>query len=328
MALSNPSGREIVGEVFLNRGVPKEALNQVLSSLSDNSWKQYSKPIIEWWAFCLKRNISPCEASVNDILKFLAQVFDSCNTYSKLNTYRSAIALISSKNIGSDPIVKRFCKGAAAQKPQAPRYNSTWDPGIVLTYLGTLFPNETLSLEFLSKKLITLLALLTGHRMQTLALIRLSNIVFKPNEAQIKIPDRVKTSGVGREQPFLLIPKCNEKPNICALSTLKIYVSKTQDLRNDESFLCVTFRKPHHQATKQTLSRWVKQTLDASGIDVSKYKTHSTRHASTSAAKRQGVSSDTIRHVAGWTPGSQVFENFYNQPLDISSSFAECIYKS
>lgn len=90
--------------------------------------------------------------------KFLAKVFLYCNTYSKLNTYQSAISLISSTNVGTDETIQRFCKGAASQKPQAPKYDTTWDPKIVLSYLSSQDPNDALSLEHLFKKLLTLLA--------------------------------------------------------------------------------------------------------------------------------------------------------------------------
>ncbi|CAH0731008.1 unnamed protein product, partial [Brenthis ino] len=61
-------------------------------------------------------------------------------------------------------------------KPSQPKYSITWDPSIVLNYLSAQWPHEGLDLEILSKKVITLLALVTAHRVQTLALIKIPNI--------------------------------------------------------------------------------------------------------------------------------------------------------
>ncbi|VEN52736.1 unnamed protein product, partial [Callosobruchus maculatus] len=81
--------------------------------------------------------------------------------------------------------------------------------------------------------------------------------------------------------------------------------------------------KPFRQATKQTLSRWVKETLRLSGVDTSIFKAHSTRHAASSAALRLGVSIDTILQTAGWSEKSSVFANFYNRPLANATALAE-----
>lgn len=78
-----------------------------------------------------------------------------------------------------------------------------------------------------------------------------------------------------------------------------------------------------------TLSRWVKTLLSRSGINISEFSSHSTRHASTSTAKRNGVGIDVIRATAEWSKDSQVFAKFYNLPLmEEHSTFANAVLKS
>ncbi|KAJ8980421.1 hypothetical protein NQ317_018813 [Molorchus minor] len=62
--------------------------------------------------------------------------------------------------------------------------------------------------------------------------------------------------------------------------------------------------------------------LNRSGLDTSRFTAHSTRHASTSAAARKGVSYDTIRLAAGWTRRSSTFANFYDRPIIEDNDFA------
>nr|CAH7741810.1 unnamed protein product [Callosobruchus chinensis] len=50
------------------------------------------------------------------------------------------------------------------------------DPYPVLNYLSTLFPDDTLTLKDLTLKLVTLLLLTSGHRVQTLSKISVENI--------------------------------------------------------------------------------------------------------------------------------------------------------
>lgn len=49
-------------------------------------------------------------------------------------------------------------------RPGLPKYENTWDPSIVLSYVKKL-NSETIGLEILTQKLVTLLALATGQRL-------------------------------------------------------------------------------------------------------------------------------------------------------------------
>lgn len=190
-------------------------------------------------------------------------------------------------------------------------------PGIqksVLDYFRSKPPNEELTLEQISKKLITLLALVTGHRMQTFSLIKLENIIIKDKSIVIKIPNRIKTSSRNRSQPLLILPIYQET-KVCAASALIFYLQKTEQIRNSNQELFLSFRNPFKPVTCQTLSHWVKDTLNDSGIDTEVFTSHSTRHASTSAAKRSGIDIALIRKTAGWTKDSESFAKFYDKQI-------------
>ncbi|KAL0860714.1 hypothetical protein ABMA27_010051 [Loxostege sticticalis] len=256
------------------------------------------------------------DISITALLDFLSRCLKSGDSYGTLNNHRSAISLISSNCIGQDLRVKRFFKGAFRLKPSFPRYSVTWNPNIVLEHLSKLYPNDSLSLENITKKCTVLLALATGQRTQTLSLVKLPNITTYNERIVITITDLIKTSGAGRKQPILDLPFFRSNPSICPAATLISYVSPTTAIRPvSETRLLLTHKKPHKAASSQTIGRWIKQTLEESGVDTSVFRPHSTRHAATSAALRTGVNVDTIRRCAGWTGHSTVFANFYNRPL-------------
>lgn len=288
----------------------------MIASISINTRAQYSSSFKRWWDYCINNEVDFYDVQISPLLDFLTQCLKSGASYGTLNNHRSAISLISTNSVGNDTRVKRFFKGAFKLKPVFPRYNVTWNPNIVLEYLSNLYPNETLSLEKLTHKCTTLLALATGQRTQTLFLIKLPNIKMYDNRIIITITDLIKTSGVGRAQPVLDLPFFLDKPSICPAATVKAYLSVTATIRSStETRLLLTFKKPHKAASSQTIGRWIKLTLEASGVDTSVFSAHSTRHAATSAALRAGLSVDTIRRCAGWTGHSTVFANFYNRPV-------------
>lgn len=177
----------------------------------------------------------------------------------------------------------------------------------------------------MSYKLIVLLALTTSQRVQTLSKILIQNIIISDETIQIKIPGRIKTSGVNKTQPCLKLPFFQEEPKVCVASTLSEYIKRTEAIRGDVEELFITFKKPNKAASTSTLSRWIKCILTESGIDTSFFKAHSTRHASSSAAKRQGVSVDIIFQTAGWTKKSLAFTKFYDRPLLNENTFAKAV---
>lgn len=298
----------------------------MLASLSDKTIQQYEVTYKLWWQFCTVNSIEIFNPPKSTILSFLTEQFNKNCAYGTLNSHPSALSLLLGDSVGSDDCVKRLLKGAYKQRPNGPKYNHTWDPQVVLNRVSHWYPNTSISLELLSKKLVTLLAICTAHRVQTLSLIKIENIVITTNGVKVGITDIIKTSAVGREQPVLFLPYFKDNVSICPATTLRDYIFVTKNKRVDSiGRLLLTYKTPHRPATSQTISRWIKNVLSESGIDMTVFSAHSVRHAATSAASRAGVSVDTIRRTAGWTSASTSFARFYNRPLSDEGLFARSV---
>ena len=74
-------------------------------------------------------------------------------------------------------------------------------------------------------------------------------------------------------------------------------------------------RRPYKAITKDTIARWVKNGMEAAGIDTNRFKPHSIRAASTSAAVKAKVPLQTILNTAGWS-SCKTFAKFYNKPVE------------
>lgn len=139
---------------------------------------------------------------------------------------------------------------------------------MVLEYLSKLYPADSLSLAQLTQKLITLMALVTSHRVQTFSVIKISNIIESNNSFRIFVDAFLKTSSPNRPQPVLEIPRFTEKPELCVASVLEEYLRVTEPLRGNIQELFITFKRPFRKASTQTLSRWIKNVLRHSGVDI------------------------------------------------------------
>lgn len=298
----------------------------MLASLAPNTMKQYDVYLKKWWDFCKINLLNIYDASVPTVISFFTQLFNDGCQYGTLNSCRSALSLVLSPVLISDDRIKRFLKGVFRLKPPRPKYEVTWDTNLVLDKLSTWYPNEDLTLEKLTNKTITLLALSTAHRVQTLSKIKMNNIHNLPQRITIKVPDIIKTTRPGFQQPIIHLPFFTEKTAICPATTLLCYIERTSLLRTSDD-LFVGIRKPHKPVGTQTLSRWIKQTLSECGVDTSVFSAHSTRHAASSRAHSLGVSLDTIRKTAGWSRNSTTFAKFYQRIIigDDSTALAESI---
>ena len=98
----------------------------------------------------------------------------------------------------------------------------------------------------------------------------------------------------------------------------------TKDIRLDRQLLVATV-PPHKSVKTETISRWVRETLGEAGVDIVTFSSHSTRSASTSCAKAQGLNIKEIREAAGWT-NCQTFARFYDR--HIVQNFGETVMSS
>nr|CAH7748227.1 unnamed protein product [Callosobruchus chinensis] len=96
--------------------------------------------------------------------------------------------------------------------------------------------------------LAMLMALTSAHRLQSFSLIKIQNILVKSKPVEIRIPDKMKTSGKSKSQPILHFPFFIEKPQLCVSSTICHYLEVTKTLRSSENTLILTIKKPHRAA--------------------------------------------------------------------------------
>lgn len=98
----------------------------------------------------------------------------------------------------------------------------------MLDYLETLMPLYTILLRLLFHKLVTLLALLSGKRSQTLHLINIRNVQLNRFGVKIYIGDMLKQTRPG----YHLTPlefKYFTNESLCVVKTLHVYIERKKD---------------------------------------------------------------------------------------------------
>ena len=270
--------------------------------------------------FCAAEQSDAFETSVNKVLNFLQSLVRQNLSYSAINTAKSALSSLFAlgsndfQTIGNHPLIQRFIKGVFVKKPVLPKNVKIWNVSPVLDKLRTMEPLEQLSLKELTLKTVMLLSLLTGHRGQTIHLLKLCDVQFLSQAVKISHSSLLKTSRPKHHLESVIIHEYLPDKSLCLFRVMKYYVEKTQSLRSGDRFF-ISIVKPHGDVSRDTVSRWTKNIMKICGIDVTIFKSHSTRAASTSAAKAAGVSVADIMRNTGWT-NEQTFHKFYSKVID------------
>ena len=273
------------------------------------------------------------QTNSTEVITFLTELFQSGLGYSSLNVARSALAsfitLTDGNTIGMHPLINRFLKGVFTQRPPAPRYEYIWDVKLVLDYLRKQSPASSLSLRQLTLKLVTLIALVSAQRSQSIHKLRLDELQFEDKTAVFQIKDLIKQSRPGWTGQIVRLDAFTTDRRICVYTYLKHYIYQTRKYRghagSSEQQLFISYKKPHGPVSKDTISRWINQVMKEAGIDVTRFKPHSTRAAATSAANKTGISVTAIMKTAGWSKET-TFQKYYNKPVAmVQESFGKIL---
>jgi integrase len=264
-------------------------------------------------------------------VKFLTELFKGGIGYSALNTARCALSTILPKyqgySFGTHPSVCWLLKGGYEERPPGARHSKFWDVRTVLDLFKKWGKNSSLSLRRLSIKLAMLLLLVSAQRGQTIMSLDIENLVMEEGSAIFKLKTLLKHNRLGDPLDTLVLQAFPECKRLCVVNTLREYLARTGPLRAGKSGqLLISYKSPYNPISRNTLSRWTAEVLEAAGISTSRYSLHSTRGATTSAARLMGVPIDQILKTARWR-SARSFAVFYNKEVDVDPNMATSILK-
>ena len=130
----------------------------------------------------------------------------------------------------------------------------------------------------------------------------------------------VKHSKEGKNPPPVDYHSFPEEPNLCPVLALDQYTKITQEWREDnsETNLFLRHLSPHKSVSKSTITRWIKEVMELSGIDIKTFQTHSVRAASSSKFNLKGLSTRDILIRGNWSQKS-TWQRYYNKNIVTAS---------
>ena len=263
------------------------------------------------------------------IIEFLTELYQGGLGYSALCSAKAAVLNFLSLSVGLSfdkdaDLFQKFMKGIFNLRPALPKNSTTWDTSVVLNYLKSQSPPDALSLLALSRKLVTLLLLLSGQRGQAIHSLDITTTSCTKDMLILRFDKLLKTSKPGSHLDEIVLPAYTSEPGLCVVQTYLAYVRRTKRFRSKQGQLLISTVKPHGPVSKDTVGKWVKATLQVAGIDLALYGVHSTRAAATSKAWMKGLPLQSIIKTAGWC-SDNTFRKFYKKPITRSGDFANTL---
>ena len=221
--------------------------------------------------------------------------------YRTINCYRSAISayhnLIEGKKLGVHPKVCELLTGVFNQRPPQPKYTFIWDVQVVLDYMKENWAdNKIISDKHLIYKLTMLLALVSASRAVQLQHLQISHMGRLFDQYKFSYNKLHKGWRKGKPSPSVNFFAYKEDHQMCVVKCLDEYILRSKEWRTEsKKQLLLSHINPHREVSSSTISRWIKETLELSGVtELGSFSGHSTRSASTSKADLSGLAVSDI----------------------------------
>jgi len=268
----------------------------------------------------MDKGISNTHTTTNYVLEFFTNLYVNGCHYSGLCAARSALSSLihieDGPAISSHPLINRFLKGIFNMHPPAPRYVDIWDVDKVLSYFNGKDYNDRLSFKELCHKTVTLLMILGANRKNAFSTFSIDDIKTDGTKCVICPSKVMKHSRPGFKPTPLVFHRYQLNEKLCVVSCIEHYLIQRNKLlpATENKAFIITHGKPHKPASTDTISRWVKDTLKDSGINVDVFTSHSCRSASTSKAFSVGVPLQEILKRANWSR-AETFKRHYKRTI-------------
>ena len=309
----NPRRLQIVSKQLSAKELPAKTLDIIMASWRTSTKKNYSSILRQWLSFCFERDFDSSVPSVTTVLEFLTTLYERGIGYSQMNKARSALSVLYPDiQIGKHSLISRFVHGVRNLRTPQPKYPILWDAKDLLLYLANWKVTSTSPLKDITLKLITIMAWASTQRLHTLSLIDVRHIKFYPSPTYLYIFDDLKVARQ-RQHFVITLPSLSDKDPLQKIEILQLYLENTRIVlldKHHKSFL--SWRPPHKPVTTDTLARWIREVMQAAGINIKAFGAHSVRGASASFALNQHASIESVLQAGNWSC-LQTFNKQYNR---------------
>ena len=272
------------------------------ASLRKSTCQKYLYYQERWKEYCAEKNIVYDSPTVEQFLSFFTELFNQGVSHSVLISAKSAVAHVLKmkyQHISQHPSVIKYFKGSFNLRPPLPKISFVWDVQIMFEYFRSLGDNRQISDKHLSQKLLILLLLLGGQRLNSVFHFTIDRMIISSTSVTFSPEHVLNQSKPGRKLDVFEYQVYSD-PNLCILECLKEYIHRRNDrVDKVQKRLFTTCRKPYRTASIETLRRWIKKPFAQTNL-IENFIPHNCRSASTTKAFNMSLDIMDILRKACW----------------------------
>ena len=330
----------IVRKAIRCANFPKEVSKRIANPARQSSTRVYNAKWRIFARWVQGRGCVPTQASVQLIADFFLYLFDDrkCSP-STIKGYRAAISdtfkCLGKVDVGKDPSLSRLIRSFDRDRPRvrslAPKWNLSW----VLHCLATspFEPMYLANIKFVTYKTAFLLAFASAKRVSKLHALSVQPAccrISKLSATLIPEPAFLAKNEIPDHHPSpIVIHRLTEfsdddqSKKLCPFRALRIYLSRTKDIRNGRLRLFLPIKKGVDSISKATLARWISEAILCVYRTLSerpdlrkflKVNAHEVRAVSSTWSYLHNCSLKDVMSAAFWRSES-VFSSFYLRSL-------------
>ncbi|KAM9997156.1 hypothetical protein ACTFIZ_007955 [Dictyostelium cf. discoideum] len=277
--------------------------NSGTSELLMKSWEQstlkvYNSSYTRFLNFCTLNSLDPSSITLVVFMDYLTHLFKIKHplAFSTINNHRSMLnqllLLRNQTDIVNDPFITRIMTGIHKLRPSSAKYKEIWDANKVFKYLSTI------KVLLLPKFTYTALLNKTLVLCKMFGLARSSDLVKWSFKGLNITTDPIRGPVINAKE--------QRKDGVLSISTNE----RRKKHQSDSVFINNDGTPPHvNQINEVELS-----TLSKSGIDTTKFKSHSTRSAMASLLLSNNVPFHVVKKMGRWKSNDTV-DTFYDKRI-------------
>ena len=323
---------------FQAEGVSRTVAELAASSRRESTIRTYDCRLAKFNSWAEQNHSNPVDATVNQISAFLMAIFEEGKQVSTIRNYRSAIASVhkgfsDGSTVGSNNTIHHLLKGMFNTRPPGRTLPPSWSINDILRVLAEppYEPMQDTSLELLTHKTLFLIAAASARRrgcLQALTL-RPGHIRFENGGVRL-IPDpqflaKNQTMTFTPQEIFLpsleSMSTIQEDKRWCPVRALKWYMDKTKIVRKHDRLFLLP-RSPYTPASKDTISRWIRDMIRPHVSQNERVRAHDVRGHATSRAWFNGVPLEEIMKAASWKTPTSFVSCYLTDTLSSEGTFA------
>ncbi|KAM9975938.1 hypothetical protein ACTFIR_009779 [Dictyostelium discoideum] len=291
----------------------------LMKSWEPSTLKVYSSSYTRFRNFCSSNSLNPANITLVVFMDYLTHLFKHKPplAFSTINGHRSMLnQLLLLKNqtdIVNDPFITRIMTGIHKLRPSSAKYQEIWDANQVFKHLSTIKVIPKYTYTALLKKTLVLCKMFGLARSSDLVKWSFNGLIITPDSIKGPVIN-AKEQRKGVLSILELTSLDDTNSQVCPVRHLSTYLRASKGRRKPHSGDSVFIQNEGKPLDVKEINIIVLSTLSSSGIDISKFKSHSTRSAMASLLLSNNVPFHVVKKMGRWKSNDTV-DTFYDKRI-------------